>query len=97
MSNETQQSTSSVTMDQASVVEALTGGEEEEWMRRVRSVLTHQLDVEILHKWREIRVIEEELERGRQLQTLIEKLVMNGKIGFVKLSSIKLYRLCIWR
>lgn len=44
----------------------------------IRKILKYEIELEILQKWREVQVIEEELSRGRLLQTLIEKLVMNG-------------------
>ena len=34
--------------------------------------------MEILHKWREVRILEDELDRGQQLKTLLEKLILNG-------------------
>ena len=55
--------------------------EEERRLQKIREILTYQMDLEILHKWREVRVIEEEIERGRQLQAFVEKLAMNGIIS----------------
>ncbi|PJF18721.1 hypothetical protein PSACC_01466 [Paramicrosporidium saccamoebae] len=46
--------------------------------QRIRKVLSYQLDLEILHKWREVQVLQEELERGRQILKVIEKLIING-------------------
>jgi hypothetical protein len=43
----------------------------------IRSVLQYELDVEILHKWREIVVIEEEIARGKKILALIEQLIVN--------------------
>ena len=54
---------------------------EERRREEIRNVLTYQLDLEILHKWREVRVLEEEIGRGQQVQELVEKLVMNGTTG----------------
>lgn len=36
--------------------------------------------MEILHKWREVRILEDELDRGQQLKTLLEKLILNEQI-----------------
>lgn len=47
----------------------------------VRKILTYELDLEILQKWREVQVIEEEIARGRLLKSLVEKLIMNGTRG----------------
>lgn len=52
--------------------------EEEARLHRVRQIITKEFDVEILHKWREIRIIEDELDKGYQLQLLLEKLLLNG-------------------
>lgn len=65
------------------------GGEEgeeaggEERMSRIRRIIRYQFDLEILNKWREIRIIEEEIERGQQLQMWLEKLVLNGNCARV--------------
>lgn len=53
---------------------------DEERLQRIREILRYQLDLEILHKWRELKVIEGELERGCQLKTLLEKLILNGMV-----------------
>lgn len=55
---------------------------EDERLCKIREILTYQVDLEILHKWRELRVIEEELQRGRQLRVLLEKLIFNGKQSY---------------
>lgn len=44
---------------------------------RILQVINYQLDVEILHKWREIIVIEEEMERGKDIMELLQKLIVN--------------------
>jgi hypothetical protein len=69
--------------------------EEERRLQQIREILTYQMDLEILHKWREVRVIEEEIERGQQLQTFVEKLAVNG-ITTVRGLLIFL-RVCIWK
>lgn len=43
-----------------------------------RRIIRREYDVEILHKWREIRIIEEELDKGLQLRSVLEKLLLNG-------------------
>lgn len=49
-------------------------------LQRIRQVLSYQFDLEILHKWREVHVLQEEIERGKRIQTVVEKLIMNGLI-----------------
>lgn len=44
----------------------------------VKQVIRKEFDVEILYKWREIRILEDELEKGEQLKILLEKLILNG-------------------
>lgn len=45
---------------------------------KIRQIVNREFDVEILHKWREIRILEDELDKGLQLQALLEKLLLNG-------------------
>lgn len=46
-------------------------------------VINYQFDLEILQKWREVYVIEEEIERGSYLRNLLEKILLNEHIyGF---------------
>lgn len=56
--------------------------EEDERLQRVRQIISREFDVEILHKWREVRIIEDELDKAAQLRTLLEKLLLNGTISF---------------
>lgn len=51
---------------------------EEERIERIRKVLQYELDLEILHKWREVRLVEAEIERVKQVQLILEKILMNG-------------------
>lgn len=46
--------------------------------QKIRQIVNREFDVEILHKWREIRILEDELDKGLQLQALLEKLLLNG-------------------
>lgn len=43
---------------------------------RMNQILTFHFDLEILHKYRECRIIEEELERGKALLSNLEKLLL---------------------
>lgn len=47
----------------------------------ILSIIEREFDLEILLKYRELRVIEHEMERGRELKALLEKLLLNGKHG----------------
>lgn len=53
----------------------------EERLEKVKAIIVRQFDVELLHKWREVRILEEEVERGSQLREMLEKLVLNGTDG----------------
>lgn len=71
---------------------------------RIRKILSYQFDLEILHKLREVRVIEEELERGAAIKELIEKLYINGTCGLKSIRTTNYHhsiscarcRVCIW-
>lgn len=56
---------------------------------RIRKILSYQFDLEILHKLREVRVIEEELERGVAIKELIEKLYINGTYGLMSTRTVR--------
>jgi len=45
----------------------------------VKQIIRQEFDLEILYKWREIRILEDELEKGEQLKVLLEKLILNGE------------------
>lgn len=59
--------------NEAAPKETYRGDREDE----IRRLLNYHFDLEILHKWREVQVIQEELERGRRLRSLVEKIIMN--------------------
>jgi len=44
---------------------------------RAQRIMRYHFDLELLQRWREVRTIEEELERSRLMRTLLEKLVLN--------------------
>lgn len=50
-----------------------------ERFEKIKEIIVRQFDVELLHKWREVRILEEELDRGSQLKEMLEKLVLNGR------------------
>lgn len=54
------------------------GPHDEERPKKIQGLLRYQFDLEILHKWREVQVLEEEIKRGKKLRLLVEKLIMNG-------------------
>lgn len=54
----------------------------EERLDEARRIIRREFDVETLHKWREIRIIEEELDKGMQLRAVLEKLLLNGLLSF---------------
>lgn len=45
----------------------------------IKRIILCQLDLEVLYKLREAKVIEEELERGERIRELLEKMIINGK------------------
>jgi len=46
---------------------------------RILNIIEHEFDLELLLKYREMRILEHELERGKDLKELLEKLILNGK------------------
>lgn len=64
--------------------------------QKIRQIVNREFDVEILHKWREIRILEDELDKGLQLQALLEKLLLNGNAlsPSISLANI-IYRACL--
>jgi len=55
---------------------------ENERLHKIQAVVRREFDVEILHKWREVRILEEELDKAMQLRGLLEKLLLNGMLIF---------------
>jgi hypothetical protein len=48
--------------------------EEEE----ILNIIEREFDLELLLKYRELRIIEHEIERGKEMKELLEKLILNG-------------------
>ena len=69
--------------DGCALLEGLDGRGDLERFERVKEIIVRQFDVELLHKWREVRILEEELDRGVQLKEMLEKLVLNGNLVLV--------------
>lgn len=49
-----------------------------ERIEAIKKILLYQFDLEILQKMREVRVIQEEIERVEVIKELVEKLLLNG-------------------
>ncbi len=47
---------------------------------RILDIIEHEFDLELLLKYREMRILEHEIERGNDLKELLEKLILNGKL-----------------
>lgn len=48
----------------------------------IMKIIEREFDLELLLKYRELRIIEHEIERGKELKELLEKLILNG--NFIK-------------
>lgn len=48
---------------------------------RLLSLIEREFDLELLLKLRELKEIEGEMQRGEELRSLVEKLILNGKCG----------------
>lgn len=44
----------------------------------ILNIIEQEFDLELLLKYREMRILEHELERGKELKELLEKLILNG-------------------
>jgi len=44
----------------------------------ILNIIEREFDLELLLKYRELRIIEHEIERGKELKELLEKLILNG-------------------
>lgn len=44
----------------------------------IMKIIEREFDLELLLKYRELRIIEHEIERGKELKELLEKLILNG-------------------
>ncbi len=51
--------------------------------QKIRKIVTKEFDIEILHKWRELRILEDELDKAQQLRLLLEKLILNGMLLYI--------------
>lgn len=58
-------------------VKEYNNNEEEEEDIIISNIIKRNVDMEIILKWREYRIVKEEIERGMKLLQLIEKLIMN--------------------
>ena len=45
---------------------------------KILNIIEKEFDLELLLKYREMRILEHELERGKELKELLEKLILNG-------------------
>lgn len=45
---------------------------------KILNIIEREFDLELLLKYREMRILEHELERGKELKELLEKLILNG-------------------
>lgn len=46
----------------------------------ILNIIEREFDLELLLKYREMRILEHEIERGKELKGLLEKLILNGKL-----------------
>lgn len=44
----------------------------------ILNIIEREFDLELLLKYRELRIIEHEIERGKEMKELLEKLILNG-------------------
>lgn len=44
----------------------------------IMKIIEREFDLELLLKYRELRIIEHEIERGKEIKELLEKLILNG-------------------
>lgn len=55
----------------------------------ILNIIEREFDLELLLKYRELRIIEHEIERGKELKELLEKLILNG--NFIELIFKPIY------
>ncbi len=50
-------------------------------MQKIKAVIEKEFDLEFLLKYRELRMIEQEIQRANELKILLEKLILNGNLS----------------
>lgn len=53
----------------------------EDRKQEILNIIEKEFNLELLLKYREMRILEHEIERGKELKELLEKIILNGNLN----------------